>query len=67
MKIRMIIILLIRVTLTAIMIIILRIVMQSILSNSNSLGDRKNVRITKSLNYKDSDHRAFTLRDFQLT
>ena len=28
-------------------------------ANSNSLGDRKNVRITKSSNYRDSNYRGF--------
>ena len=38
---------------------------QSILSNSNSLGDRKNVRITKSSNYRDSNYRGVCLKIFK--
>ena len=37
---------------------------QSTLSNSNSLGDRKNVPIIKSLNYMSSNYRSFLLGDF---
>ena len=36
-------------------------------SNSNSPKDRKNVRITTTLSYRDSNHRGFLLGDFQRT
>ena len=40
---------------------------QSTLSNSNYLGDRKTVRITKRSNCRDSDHKAFCLEIFKQT
>ena len=39
--------------------------MQSTLSNSNSLGNRKNVRLAKSSNYRDSNDRGFLVGDFE--
>ena len=41
--------------------------LQSTLSNSSSLGDRKYVRITKSSNYRELNYRGSLLGDFQGT
>ena len=38
---------------------------KSNLSNSNSLGDRKNIRIIKCSNCRDSNNRIFLFGDFQ--
>ena len=41
------------------------ITVQSTLFNSNSLGGRENVRITKISNYADSSHEAFCSEIFK--
>ena len=47
--------------------VIVKFVAKSTLANSNSLGDRKNVRIIKSSNYRYSNYRGFLFGDFQGT
>ena len=44
---------------------LLLILLQSTLSNSNSLGDRKSIPVTKGSNYKDSNYRGFRLEVFK--
>ena len=44
-----------------------RFEIQPTLSSSNSSGDRRNVRMTKRSNYRDSHYRGFSFGNFQGT